>query len=412
MVRVEQIRRLPGTVRLLLASLVLFNVGFYLVIPFLASHLDGLGLTGAMIGLVLGLRTFSQQGMFFLGGALSDRFGARRMILSGIALRVLGFVVLAFADDLVSVVIGTVLSGFAAALFAPAVESTDAMLGRRLEDDGVMPRTELFGLEQMCSRTGNVLGPALGAALIWAPFTAVTLLSAALFVAMWFGFRALLPHDAAPGDAGARLGVAWRTVTRNSRFMVFAALGALQLGAYGLIYVVLPVELLRIGAGAWLGWIYAGAAVLVIAGQPAAVRVGRRLGRRRAAATGLGLMGLSFLIPAATAAHPDGVHLTAVIGWIAALHAGQMLMVPPLRDAVGVMAGERNLGAHYGMLATLGGVVALLSSLVAGSAYDLIAQGAPAWGGWVAASVVVVAAAIGLRLTMPPNGDLSALPPQ
>ena len=40
-------------------------------------------MAGATIGLVLGLRTLSQQGMFFVGGALSDRFGARRMILSG-----------------------------------------------------------------------------------------------------------------------------------------------------------------------------------------------------------------------------------------------------------------------------------------------------------------------------------------
>ncbi|BDH56496.1 MFS transporter [Tsukamurella sp. PLM1] len=318
--RVARIRGLPGTVKLLLASFFLFNVGFYLVVPFLAGHLAGLGMTGAMIGLVLGLRTFSQQGMFFVGGALSDRFGARRMILSGIALRVAGFVVLAFATDLAGVVVGTVLTGFAAALFAPAVESTDAMLGRRLEDDGVLPRATLFGLEQMCSRAGNVVGPALGAALIWAPFTAVTLAAAVLFVGMWVGFHRLLPHDVAPGDAAHGLAAAWRTVTGNPRFMAFATLGALQLGAYALIYVVLPAELLRIGAQAWLGWIFAGTAVLVVVGQPAAVAVGLRLGRPRAVGLGLGVIGASFLIPAATAAHPDGAHLAAVIAWIVVLH--------------------------------------------------------------------------------------------
>lgn len=408
MFRVAQIRRLPGTVRLLLASFFLFNVGFYLVVPFLAGHLDSLGLTGAMIGLVLGLRTFSQQGMFFLGGALADRFGARRMILSGIALRVVGFVVLAFASGVALILVGTVLTGLAAALFAPAVESTDAALGRRLEDEGVLPRTELFGLEQMCSRSGNVVGPALGAALIWAPFAAVTLVSAGLFVAMWIGFHRLLPHDAAPGDAGARLAVSWRTVAGNPRFMTFAALGAFQLGAYGLIYVILPIELHRAGADEWLGWTFAGAAVLVIAGQPAAVAAGRRLGRGRAVGLGLAVMGLSFLIPAATAAHPGGAHVAAVIGWIVVLHVGQMLMVPPLRDAVGILAGERNLGAHYGMLATLGGVASLLTSLGAGWVYDRIADGAPAWAGWVAAAAVVVIAAAGLRAVTPAGSAVSA----
>lgn len=405
---VARIRRLPATVHLLLGSFFLFNVGFYLVVPFLAGHLGALGMTGAMIGLVLGLRTFSQQGMFFVGGALSDRFGARRMILSGIAMRVVGFVVLAFAGGVVSVVVGTVLTGFAAALFAPAVESTDAAWGRRLEDDGVLPRAELFGLEQMCSRAGNVVGPALGAALIWAPFGAVTLVSALLFVGMWVGFWRLLPHDAAPGDAGAKLAVAWRTVTGNGRFMLLAAFGSVQLGAYSLIYIVLPAELLRAGKQAWLGWVFAGAAVIVIVGQPAAVAVGRRVGRRRAVGWGLGVMGASFVIPAATAAHPDDRHLAAVMAWIAVLHLGQMLLVPPLRDAVGILAGERNLGAHYGMLATLGGAASLVASLAVGWGYDRVADGAPAWLGWAAVAAIVMVAAVGLRAVTPQAGPVSA----
>ncbi|KXP00776.1 MFS transporter [Tsukamurella pseudospumae] len=398
---VVRIRALPGTVQLLLASYFLFNVGFYLVVPFLAGHLESLGMAGATIGLVLGLRTLSQQGMFFVGGALSDRFGARRMILSGIAMRVVGFVVLAFAGSVATVVVGTLLSGFAAALFAPAVESTNAIWGRRLEDEGVLPRAELFGLEQMSSRAGNVVGPAVGAALIWAPFSAVTVISALLFVVMWVGFWRLLPHDAAPGDAGAKVAVAWRTVTRNGRFMLLAVFGSLQLGAYGLVYVSLPVELLRTDAEGWLGWIFAGAAVLVIAGQPAAVAMGRRLGRRRAVGLGLGTMGMSFLLPVATAGHPDGGHLVAVIAWVVVLHLGQMLLVPPLRDAAGVLAGERYLGAHYGMLATLGGVTSLLVSLGAGWGYDRVADGAPAWLGWAIMAAVVIVAALGLRAVTP-----------
>jgi hypothetical protein len=31
-----------------------------------------------MVGFVLGLRTFSQQGLFVVGGALDDRYGVRR----------------------------------------------------------------------------------------------------------------------------------------------------------------------------------------------------------------------------------------------------------------------------------------------------------------------------------------------
>ncbi|WP_226382625.1 MFS transporter [Pseudonocardia oceani] len=99
-------RVLPPPVRLILASMVLFNVGFYLVVPFLAVHLaDELHLAAWAIGLVPGLRTFSQQGLFFLGGSLADRFGARPIVLLGVALRVVAFVALGFAEHLWSMIV-------------------------------------------------------------------------------------------------------------------------------------------------------------------------------------------------------------------------------------------------------------------------------------------------------------------
>ncbi len=48
-------------------------------------------LSGGLIGLILGLRTFSQQGMFILGGTLADRYGAKAIILAGCVVRVAGF---------------------------------------------------------------------------------------------------------------------------------------------------------------------------------------------------------------------------------------------------------------------------------------------------------------------------------
>ena len=86
--------RLPLSVQLLLVTQMLFNVGFYLVVPFLATYMtDNLAASGAMIGFILGLRTFSQQGLFFIGGGLTDRCGIKTVLLVGIAIRVLGFVV-------------------------------------------------------------------------------------------------------------------------------------------------------------------------------------------------------------------------------------------------------------------------------------------------------------------------------
>ncbi len=33
-------------------------------------------MAGRLVGFVLGLRTFSQQGLFVIGGALADRYGS------------------------------------------------------------------------------------------------------------------------------------------------------------------------------------------------------------------------------------------------------------------------------------------------------------------------------------------------
>ena len=130
---VSRLGELPGPMRLIVLGQLAFNTGFYLVLPFFAVHLSrDLGLSGAAIGLLLGLRTFSQQGLFAVGGALADRYGTKQVAVTGFVMRIAGFVVLAFADGLPLLVLGTVAVGFAAALFSPAVESELGPPGRRL----------------------------------------------------------------------------------------------------------------------------------------------------------------------------------------------------------------------------------------------------------------------------------------
>jgi len=379
---------LPPAVRLILASMVLFNIGFYLVVPFLAVHLsEQLHLAAWAVGLVLGVRTFSQQGLFFVGGSIADRFGARPVVLVGVGLRVVGFVVLGFAGELWSVLAGAVLVGVAAALFAPAVESLNAAYGHRLEVAGVLRRTELFGIEQMCSRLGSVVGPALGALLIAVPFRWTAVAAACLFTGLWVAFARLLPAEA--GSRSPALRLVWRSVLGHRAFMVFVGLCAVQLLAYNQLYLMLPEQLQRsVGSQAALGWFFAGAAVLVIAGQAPVVRLAHRLGHRRAIVAGLATIALSFMAP------PLMPGLAGLVVWVALLHAGQMLMVPPMRDVIGRLAGERHLGAHFGMLSTVGGLLTLLGSSGVGWLYDQVDAGRAASGvPWWALAATVAAAA-------------------
>ena len=110
----QQFRSFDRPVQLLLLNQFSINVGFYMLMPYLAVHLSGeLALAGWAIGLVLGVRNFSQQGMFLIGGTLADRLGYKPLIVAGCALRTAGFGLLGFVDTLPALVIASAATGFA-----------------------------------------------------------------------------------------------------------------------------------------------------------------------------------------------------------------------------------------------------------------------------------------------------------
>ncbi|WP_330277195.1 MFS transporter [Lentzea sp. NBC_00516] len=367
--RGQALRRLGSlspVARLLVVSQLLFNIGFYLVVPYLAGHLAGdLGLTGWVVGLVLGLRTFSQQGLFVVGGTLADRFGPKPLILAGCAVRVAGFAVLAFASSLPGVLGGVVLIGLAGALFSPAVE---ASLAREAEPDR---RADTFALLTVSGEIGAVTGPLLGVVLA-GQFRIACLVGAALFTAIGIMHACLLPRLPAE-HRGEPVLEGWREVLRNKVFLVFAGGYSAFLVSYNQLYLALPAELNRVGADErTLGLLFALASTLMIVGQLPVAALGRRLlGRSGALVSGFVLMGLAFAV---VALRPPGT--TGAVAFVVLLVLGEMLAVPQAKALVPTLAGERRLGTYFGVLASAGGVAVLVGSTVSGA---LLEHGRIAW---------------------------------
>ncbi|RZU33518.1 MFS transporter [Blastococcus saxobsidens] len=368
--------RLPVVPRLLLLSQLAFHLGFYLVVPFLVVRLtEDLAFTGALVGLVLGARTFSQQGLFVLGGGLADRFGIKPMIVLGCVIRIAGFLVLGLATSVAGVLAGAVMTGFAAALFSPAVESAIADVGRGLERDGIASRVEVFGLDAVASMIGALAGPALGALLLPAPFAVTCAIGAAVFLAVLLAHLRWLPSGLRTEGSGEESVLAgWRQVLRNRVFLAFAACYCTYLVSYNQLYLALPVELTRAtgGQGA-LGWLFVLAAVLVLVCQLPVTALARRAGPRRALPAGFALMSAAFLLVAAVAPLPPlpgPWALAPAVGMVVLLYTGQMLAVPVAQDLVPRLAGERRLGAHFGVLASVGGLAVLVGSTAAGALLD------------------------------------------
>lgn len=95
---VDRARRL-GRWFLALDSLLVI-LGFFVVMPMISLRfVDQLGWAAGVVGLALGLRQLTQQGLGVFGGSLADKFGARPLIVCGMLLRALGFASLAYAQS-------------------------------------------------------------------------------------------------------------------------------------------------------------------------------------------------------------------------------------------------------------------------------------------------------------------------
>ncbi|MCY1158997.1 MAG: transporter [Citricoccus sp.] len=376
--------------RTLLGAQLVFNLGFYAVVPFLAGAMSSeYGLDAAAIGLVLGARTFSQQGMFLLGGALADRWGARRAILTGCLVRIAGYATLATASGFIVFLLGAVLTGAGGALFSPALESWLSHADRPSgtgERGGGKPRRSVFVWLAITGEIGAVLGPLLGSALLGWGFDAALTAGISVFTVvtalLWYRLPAGPVHPDARDDAGEHPPLVHvLRCLRNGPFVTFCILAGTSMLVYHQLYFLIPVELDRRSIdAAWLGALFFLASVLILLLQLPVSAVGQRLGPGRALAAGFVLEAGACAVAAATAAHPGtpAVSVAPLMGTVALLAVGHMLLKPTILALVPQFVPDQEAmsrrGAYYGLVATCGGTAVLIGNTVLGRLLELTDQ--------------------------------------
>ncbi|MFC8226654.1 MFS transporter [Streptomyces sp. NPDC057287] len=383
--------------RLLTVTQFAFNTGFYAVLPYLAAHLgDGLGMAGWLVGLVLGLRTFSQQGLFVVGGALTDRYGPRPVVLAGCVLRIAGFCWLAVAGSTATVIGAVLLIGFAAALFSPAVESETARTAVAHERGTGTPRAQVLAVFSAAGQAGAFLGPLLGSVLLLlgGGFRTACLAGAVVFVGVLAGHARLMPHRprrVRPAKAGtdrpARL-------FANRPFLVLCLVFSTYLVSYNQLYLALPEEVERAtGSQGALGGLFALSSLLVVVAQLPLTRwSARRIAPRTALVTGLAVVSAGF---AAVPLAPDGpAGLLPAASLVVLLTLGQMLLVPAVRGLVPDLVDDQRLGLATGALSSVSGLAVLVGSAATGTLLDT--PGPVLW--TVLAAVPLAGAALALTL--------------
>ncbi|MEU2394054.1 MFS transporter [Streptomyces sp. NPDC007369] len=380
-----QVRSYERSVQLLMVNQFTINLGFYMLMPYLATHLSGaLGLAGWAVGLVLGVRNFSQQGMFLVGGTLADRLGYKPLIVAGCLLRTAGFAALGLVDSLPALLAASAATGLAGALFNPAVRAYVAV-------DAGERRVEAFALFNVFYQAGILLGPLVGMVLTGVDFRITCLVAAAVFAVLSAVQIRSLPARRADGPGPGERGGArekvlaqWRGILANRPFLLFSAV---MTGSYVLsyqVYLALPLEVRRLGGDGAFGTA-ATAALFAVSGLGTILLQTRvtawckaRMAPGRALALGLLTMGAAFvpLLLAAVVPLPDGGGrrwLAAVVPPLLAaalLALGTMIAYPFEMDTLVRLSGDRLVATHYGLYNTVCGIGITLGNLLTGVALD------------------------------------------
>ncbi|WP_328903969.1 MFS transporter [Streptomyces sp. NBC_00441] len=382
----REIRSFSPAVRLLLVNQLGVNTGFYLLIPYLAVHLSrDLGMSAAAVGTVLGVRNLSQQGLFILGGSAVDRLGARGVIITGCALRTVGFGLFALGDGTAVLLAASVLSGLAGALFNPAARAY-------LAQEAGERKAEAFALFNVFATTGALVGPLLGSALLLVDFRAAALTAAGLFALLTVAQALTLPAgQVAPAKESVLAD--WREAVGNRAFMAFALAMVAMIALESQLYLLLPE-----GARRATGWDGAAGPVLVVAtlaGLGLQLRITRALQRRGSRAgwisCGLALMAAAFVPPLLVTSWPGAdpgdmpgtvLRMVPVLVGALLLQTGLMVAQPFVMELVPAFGRSRLTGTYFGVFYVVSGIAAALGNAAVGWAMDTGARTGAGWLPW------------------------------
>jgi DHA1 family multidrug resistance protein-like MFS transporter len=333
----ERLRRRGLTV--MLADTFLMWGGFFMVIPLISVHyVEDLGWNAAAIGLVLGVRQITQQGLTLMGGALADRLGARGLIALGMLIRAISFVLMASASSYTALMLSALLAALGGALFDSPSSAAIAALTRDEE------RSRFYSLLGVVGGLGMTIGPLLGAALLRLDFSIVALAASACFFAA-FGVTVFMlpPVRVASGESGLLDGIGMALCDR--RFMLFNAL----LMGYWFMWVQLTISLPLLarsvsGTNDAVSWLYALNSVMGIVLQyPLLWLAERWLRPLPTLVAGIALMALA--LASVAFAHT----IVALLLSTAVFAVGRLLASPSQQTVAASLANPAARGSYFGV---------------------------------------------------------------
>jgi MFS family permease len=172
------------------------ELGSSAMLPFVviwAHRYAGLG--GAAAGVLFIAQAAGEFGAGLAGGALADRFGHRRLLLSSAAGMALGYGLLAIAKAPAAAITLFLLAGIFESAFHPTI---GALVGDMFGEDQLL---HAFGVVRVGANAGRIAGPLIGAAAALVSLPLVFAAAGGLFAGALLAGLALVPRDV-PSEPG------------------------------------------------------------------------------------------------------------------------------------------------------------------------------------------------------------------
>jgi len=364
-------------VQVLLVNELTIFLSFYMLYPYLAVYFrETLGFSAWMVGLVLGIRVLSQQGLNVIGGTLADRLGYKPLIIAGLTLRAAGFALFGFVDSLAGTLVAAILTGLAGALFGPALRAY-------LATESPGRRAEVFALANLAGQIGALLGPPVGVALLAFSFRLVCVAAGVIFLGLMLLQFRYLPRRVDLLAEGPRPVLRdWSEVLANRGFLFFAAVMLAYSVLLSQMYLTLPLEARRAtGSDMAVGSLFVLSSILAIVGQVHVTAwCEARYRPPEAVALGLALMTVGFAAPLVSAlagyVEPAGrpaptlASLGPTLVAMTFLTLGAMVASPFAMAMVPRFGRDRLIATYFGFYAMAGGLGSTLGNALVGAALD------------------------------------------
>jgi len=363
-------------------------VGLLAVVPLLPFYALEFGANGFVIGLLVSAFSVAQLLSAPFWGRISDRYGRRPALLVGLAASCIAYVVFAFADSVLLLLVSRLVQG--------AGGGTVGVIQAYVAD-ATEPHNRAKGLGWLSAATnlGVTIGPVLGSTAARFGTAAPGLFAAGLCaVNIVFAWRFLTEShtEEARGDGTVP------TASRQAIADVIRHPGepaprliwtyAIAMGAFqGMTAVFALFLAARHGVtAASIGWYF-----MYLGGLSVVTRafvLGRlvdRLGESKLSRIGLITLAAGLaLMPIA----PDRASFIAVITLIP---LGTAFTFPCVTAMLSRVISPRERGLYMGVQQTFGGAARVLAPLGAGFAWDHLGHGVPFW---ASAAFVLVTLAV------------------